>query len=173
VVCIDSAEGRETITHDGEESDKDTVNDVNQVRLLVAYVDPTDKEKNPRQTEQGDEGGVEGNEETQWSSDVLSKTLHATLESRASRVQHVSDVIIQLSLFLGCPSLECRSVRESSVMRVGKTGSDGAASLETWGFFVDCLGHGRFLGLGILSCFTTTFFGDGASCPICLGIVAR
>lgn len=101
MVCIYSAEGRETITHDGEEGDKNTVDDVDEIRLFVAYVDPADEEENPGQTEEGDEGGVECDEETQRSSNILSETLHTTLEARASRVQHVSNVIIQLSLFLG------------------------------------------------------------------------
>ncbi|KAI6763964.1 hypothetical protein HG530_007753 [Fusarium avenaceum] len=104
VVCVDSTERRQTITHDGKERNKNTVNDVNGVKLLVADVDPADEEKNPGQTEECDEGGVERNEETQRSSDVLSKALHATLEPGTSRVQHVSDVIVQLCLFLRGPS---------------------------------------------------------------------
>jgi len=104
VVCIDSTERSQTITHDGEECNKNTVNDMNSVELLIANVDPTNEEENPSQTEECDEGGVERNEETQRSSDILPETLHATLESGTPRVQHMSDVIIQLCLFFRGPS---------------------------------------------------------------------
>lgn len=80
MVCVYRPERSKTVTNNGEQSDKDIVNDIDGVQLLVADVDPADKEKNPSKTEQGDQSSIEGNSESQRAPDVLSKGLHALLE---------------------------------------------------------------------------------------------
>lgn len=64
-------------------------------------------------------------------------------------------------------------MRESSIVRVGKTRCNSVASLETRRcFLVDGVGNGGFVGLSFLGCFTATFFGNSATGPVCLGVVA-
>ena len=145
---------------------------MDKVGLLVADVDPADKEENPSQTEERDESGVKGDEETQRSANILSKALQASLHSRAARVQHVSHMIIQLSFLLGRPSLKSRPMWKGSVVRIGKTRSNSVASLHGRGVFVDCFGDGGCLGTFILGCFATTFFGGSTASPFGLRVVA-
>jgi hypothetical protein len=51
VVGIDGSERSETITHDGEQGDQDTVDDVHNIDLLAADIDPADEKQNPREAE--------------------------------------------------------------------------------------------------------------------------
>ena len=65
VVGINGTERCETISYDSEESNQDTVNNVDNVDLLSADIDPADEEEHPSQTEQSDEGCVEGDKEAE------------------------------------------------------------------------------------------------------------
>ena len=65
VVGIYCPERRETVTQDGEQGDQNAVDDVNDVNLATADVDPADEEQNPCETEQGDEGCVQGDQEAE------------------------------------------------------------------------------------------------------------
>ena len=63
VVRVYGTEGCESISYNGEESNKDTVNDVDDVDLLSTDIDPADKEEHPGQTKKGNECRVEGDKE--------------------------------------------------------------------------------------------------------------
>lgn len=63
VVGVYSAERCQTITDDGEKSDHDAVDDVNDVDLLAANIDPPDQEQHPGQTKDGNQKGVQCNQE--------------------------------------------------------------------------------------------------------------
>jgi hypothetical protein len=54
VVCVDCSERRQSITNNGEQSDKDVINDIDDIRLATTNVDPSNKEENPCKTEQSD-----------------------------------------------------------------------------------------------------------------------
>lgn len=58
VVGVHEPPGYHAIAHDGEKGHKYVIDDVNNVELLFADVDPPDEEQNPSKAEQGDEGGV-------------------------------------------------------------------------------------------------------------------
>ena len=106
MVCVYRSERSKTITNNSEQSNKDIVNDVDDVQLLVADVDPADKEKNPGKTEQGDQSSIEGNGETQRPPDVLSKGLQALLELGTLRMEHVSDIVVEHPDVFLAPSLQ-------------------------------------------------------------------
>jgi hypothetical protein len=63
MVCVDCSEGSEAITNDGEESHQYAVDDVDNVNLLSANVDPTDEEEHPSKTKERDECGIECDQE--------------------------------------------------------------------------------------------------------------
>ena len=63
VVGVYGTERCETIPHNSEKGNKDTVNDVHYVDLLAPNIDPADEEKHPGQTKQCDEGRVESDKE--------------------------------------------------------------------------------------------------------------
>jgi hypothetical protein len=65
MVRVDCSEWGETVTNNGEQSDQDAVDDVDNIDLLSADVDPADEEKYPGQTEECDECGIECDEEAQ------------------------------------------------------------------------------------------------------------
>lgn len=54
VICINGSKGCKTVTHDGEEGNKNTVNHMYNVILPVTKRDPSYQEKDPDQTKQGD-----------------------------------------------------------------------------------------------------------------------
>jgi hypothetical protein len=64
VVGVYGPERRQTITHNGEKGDQNAVNDVNDVDLPTANIDPTDQEEDPGQTEQGDQSCVQSDKES-------------------------------------------------------------------------------------------------------------
>ena len=51
VVCVDGTEGGKTVADEGEESDKDIVDNVDDIELSPSNVDPADQEKHPGKTE--------------------------------------------------------------------------------------------------------------------------
>lgn len=164
MVGIDGSKWSQAVTHHGKEGHKHTVDDVNCVDLLLADVNPADKEENPGKTEKGDEGGVEGDKESERSLDVLTETLEATLESGTARVQHMSNVVVEFSLFLGRPSFEVGAVGEGGVVRVGQAGGDGITSLHGWWRWFYNRGFSSKL-------FLASLLPEGALCPLGLRIV--
>ena len=64
VIGVDHAERSHAITDDGEESDKDVIDNVYNVRLFAADIDPANQEEDPGKAEEGDEHRVECYEET-------------------------------------------------------------------------------------------------------------
>lgn len=54
MVGVDSSERGQAVANNGEEGNENTVDDVNDVELSAADIDPTDQEKHPGQTEEGD-----------------------------------------------------------------------------------------------------------------------
>src|SRR5690242_828913 len=76
VVCVDGSERSESVSNNGEESHQNTVDDMNNVNLLTADIDPADQEQHPCQTKKCDKDGVQRDQEAQRSSDVLPKTSH-------------------------------------------------------------------------------------------------
>lgn len=65
VVGVHGAERCETISDDGKEGDQNAVDDVDNINLLSADIDPADQEQHPCKAEQSDEGCVERDEEAQ------------------------------------------------------------------------------------------------------------
>lgn len=130
VVRVNGPKGGQAVAHDGEESHQHAVDDVDRVHLLVAHVDPADEEQHPGQAEQGDERGVEGDEEAQRPTHVLAKALHGALEARPPRVQHVAHAVVELQLLLLGPALEAKAVRQRGIMRVCEPGRDGVGSAQ-------------------------------------------
>ena len=63
VVCVDGSERSETVSNDGEKGDQNTVDNVNDVDLLTSDINPTDEEKHPCKTEEGDECGIKRDQE--------------------------------------------------------------------------------------------------------------
>lgn len=84
VVGIYGTEGCESISYNGEESNKDTVNDVDDVDLLSTDIDPADKEEHPGQTKKGNEGSVESDKEPKCC------TLSVTFDKNDNRNTYVS-----------------------------------------------------------------------------------
>lgn len=64
MVRVDSSERSQAITNNGEESDQDVVDDVDDVRLATSDIDPSDQEENPSETEQGDQGCIYSDKQT-------------------------------------------------------------------------------------------------------------
>lgn len=124
VVCVNGSKGGQAIAHDGEEGYQHAVDDVDGVHLLVSNVDPADEKQHPGQTEEGDEDGVERDEEAQRPSHILAKALHGALEARALGVQHVAHAVVQLHLLLLGPAVETEAMRQRGVVRVGEPGGD-------------------------------------------------
>lgn len=128
VVCVNGSEGGQAVAHDGEQGHQHAVDDVDGVHLLVADVDPADEEQHPGQTKEGDEDGVERDEEAQRPPHVLAKALHRALEARPLGVQHVAHAVVQLHLLLLGPVLEADAVRQRRVVRVCEPRGDCVGS---------------------------------------------
>lgn len=47
MVCVDDAEGNQSVSHDCEEGNEDIVDDINDIIFSTADIDPTDQEKHP------------------------------------------------------------------------------------------------------------------------------
>ena len=58
VVRVYDAEGYQTVANDGEEGNENIIDYVDDVVFATADVDPSDQEKNPCETEEGNERGV-------------------------------------------------------------------------------------------------------------------
>lgn len=73
VIRVDGSERSKTITDDGEESDEDIIDDIDEVFVacIVAARDPPDEEQNPNKTKDCDEERIQRDEKAQGSSNVL------------------------------------------------------------------------------------------------------
>lgn len=80
VVGIDGAERRQTVSNDGEQSDKGVVDDIDDIQLLLADFNPSDEKQYPRESEEGDEGAVKSDEKTKRPTDVTAESLQAAFE---------------------------------------------------------------------------------------------
>lgn len=138
MVSIDSSEGGETIAHNSKEGYKDAINDMDSIDLFFADIDPADEEKDPGETEESNQSSIKRHKEAKRSPDVLPETLKPSLEPRTSRVEHVSDMVIQLRLVLGTPAFKGCSVGQGGIVGVGEARSDGVGP-----------GHGRRIELGV------------------------
>ena len=58
VVSIHEPPGYHAVADDREKGHKYVIDDINNVELFLADVDPSDEEQNPGKAEQGDKGGV-------------------------------------------------------------------------------------------------------------------
>jgi hypothetical protein len=69
VIRVDGTEWGETVSDNGKQGDQHAVDDVNNIDLPTANVDPADEEQYPGKTEEGDERGIECDGEAQcwWS----------------------------------------------------------------------------------------------------------
>ena len=86
VVGVDGSKRGHAITHDGEESHQHVVDNIDDIELLRADVDPTNEKEHPGETEEGDEGGVKSNQKPKWLPDVFPKCFHAALELGSLRM---------------------------------------------------------------------------------------
>lgn len=132
MVGIHNPERSEAITNDGEEGDQDVIDDIDHVVLLRANGNPADKEQNPGQTEQGDQGSVKRDEEPERSADVTAKGFHTPLEFGPARVQHVANVVVQpINIFL-TPALEGSAMRKDCIVGVLQVGCDAECTPRSW-----------------------------------------
>lgn len=65
VIGVDSSEWSQSITHDTEKRNKNTVNNMDDVILTGAERDPTNQEENPNETKGCDEEGVQSDEKAE------------------------------------------------------------------------------------------------------------
>lgn len=101
----------------GKERGKRGFTYVDHVELFLAYVNPTDQEKHPCQTEEGDEGGVQGDQKAERTTTVFPKGLESLLDLGTARVQHMSDVVVKKFDVLLTESFEGGIVREDGILR--------------------------------------------------------
>jgi hypothetical protein len=65
---------------------------------------------------------------------VLTEALHSSFESSTARMQHVSNMIVQLLFFGQTPTFEAETMRKNSVVILGvaQVRSNGKGTVETW-----------------------------------------
>jgi len=65
MVSVDEAEGYQSISHDGEESNEDIVDYINDIVFSSADIDPADQEKYPCETKESNQRCIKCDEESE------------------------------------------------------------------------------------------------------------
>lgn len=99
VIGVDCTEGCETVTHDGEESDQDGVDDVDNVVLSIPERDPADQEKHPDETKSCNQECIEGNEKAQCWQRSQQQVVTGNRTNLRLRMYFPNPFMLRLNLF--------------------------------------------------------------------------